>query len=124
MRKQKPASRSALFIVLGLFRFALANRVPGIVVNRDVSVEKGRRRALRSRVFELSRDGVVAEHALQSILGELAWIDWLNSAQGEAIRRAAEELLRLPSLPGIRIPKGEIRPCKSYSRHNQQSRII
>lgn len=91
--------------------------VTGVVVNRGVSVEKGRRRALRSRVFEISRDGAVAEQALQSILGEVGWIHWLNSAQGETIKRSAEELLRLPAFPGMRIPKGQIRPCKSYGRH-------
>jgi len=95
--------------------------VTGVVVNRGISVEKGRRRALRSRVFGLYRDGVVAEQALRSILGELAWIGWLNSAQGETIMRSAQELLRLPAFPGIRIPKGQIRPCKSYGRHKQPS---
>lgn len=93
--------------------------VTGVVVNRGVSVGKGRRRALRSRVFDLSRDGAVAEHALQSILGEVTWISWLNSAQGEALRRSAEELQQLPAFPGIRIPKGQIRPCKSYGSHKQ-----
>jgi hypothetical protein len=93
--------------------------VTGVVVNRGISVEKGRRRALRSRVFDLSRDGAVAEHTLLSILGEVGWIHWLNTAQGETIKRSAEELLRLPSFPGIRIPKGQIRPCKSYGRHKR-----
>jgi retron-type reverse transcriptase len=93
--------------------------VTGVVVNNDVSVEEGRRRALRTRVFDITRNGGVAENALQSILGEITWISWLNSSQGEALMRKAEKLLMLPSLPGIIIPKGQIRPCKSYTSHKQ-----
>ena len=98
--------------------------VTGAGVNRGVSVGKDRRRALRSRVFELSRDGAVAEHALQSILGEVTWIGWLNSAQGDAIMRSAQKLLQLPTYPGIKIPKGQIRLCNSYGSHKQSKSVV
>jgi hypothetical protein len=91
--------------------------VTGAGVNRGVSVGKDRRRALRSRVFDLSRNGAVAEHALQSILGEVTWIGWLNSAQGEAMMRASQKLLQLPTFPEIKVPKGQIRHCNSYGSH-------
>jgi len=98
--------------------------ITGAGVNRGVSVGKDRRRALRSRVFDLSRNGAVAEHALQSILGEVTWVGWLNSSQGDAIIRSAQKLLQLPTFPGIRMPKGQFRPCKSFSSHKQSKRTL
>jgi RNA-directed DNA polymerase len=94
--------------------------VTGVVVNNDLSVTKERRRILRSRLSELSHDGAVAERELRSILGEVVWVSWINSDQGDALRRSIEELLRLPNFEGIRIPKGEVRPCSSYGRHKRK----
>lgn len=96
--------------------------VTGVVVNNGSSVTKDRRRILRSRLSDLSRDGAVAVRELRSILGEVVWVSWINSDQGEAFRRSVEELLRLPTFEGIRIPKGEFRPCSSYGRHKRERR--
>jgi retron-type reverse transcriptase len=102
-------------------RMPIAGRqvVTGVLVNDGPSVMKDRRRVLRSRMSEIAHDGVVAEHELRSILGEVVWVSWINSAQGDAFRHATEELQRLPTFAGIRIPKGEVRPCSSFGSHKR-----
>lgn len=94
--------------------------ITGVVVNTELSVIKDRRRILRSRLSEISHDGTVAERELRSIVGEVVWVSWINSAQGDALRHSIEELLRLPTFEGVRIPKGEVRLCSSYGRHKRE----
>jgi RNA-directed DNA polymerase len=93
--------------------------VTGVLVNDGPSIMKNRRRVLRSRMSELAHDGVVAEHELRSILGEVAWVSWINSGQGDALSRFTDELQRLPTFGGIRIPKGQVRPCSSFGCHKR-----
>lgn len=98
-------------------------RVTGVVVNQNISVGKSRRRSIRNRVFELSHQKVIAAQTLQSILGEINWINWLNSSQGEAIMRSAESLLEIPAFEGSKMPKEVIRPCKSSRYHKRPSQV-
>jgi retron-type reverse transcriptase len=93
--------------------------ITGVIVNDGISVGKDRRKALRTRIYEISRDGAVAERALRSILGEVVWVSWINSYQGEVFQRSTEELLRLPTFEGMRLPKGQIRPCRSFGCHKK-----
>ena len=94
--------------------------VTGVVVNNGISVCNDRRRLLRNRLYSISRDGAVAEHTLRSIVGEVVWVSWINSDQGDPFRRSLEELLKLQAFEGIRIPKGQIRACDSYARHKRE----
>jgi RNA-directed DNA polymerase len=93
--------------------------ITGVVVNNGISILKDRRRILRSRVSALLQDGAVAEHTLRSILGEVVWVSWINSDQGDAFRHSVDGLLGLPTFEGIRIPKSQIRPCRSYAYHKR-----
>lgn len=97
-------------------------RITGVVANQIMSVGQDRRRSIRSRVFEISRQKAITTRTLQSILGEIAWINSLNSAQGEIVRRSAEGILQMiPAFDGTRLPKGQIRPCKSSRHHKRLS---
>lgn len=95
-------------------------KLTGTLVNRKVSADKTKRRAVANRIFELASNRIITDHEIRSIRGQIAQITWLNPMQGMALKRLADRHLPNVGIEGQTKRTDETRRCNDAKRHTYE----